>query len=81
MAIQQILDDLSDVGLAVNIKPGKSTLYPIKQLIWCGLLWDTLNMTVYIPKERRKNVDVSIFTNYVIEFFINMRAFEVIFEI
>ena len=56
VAIQQILDDLSDVGLAVNIKPGKSTLYPIKQLIWCGLLWDTLNMTVYIPKERRQNV-------------------------
>ena len=55
-AVQSILDDLSDVGLAVNTKPGKSMLMPSRVAQWCGLVWDTKNMTVQVPKKRRTDV-------------------------
>jgi len=55
-AVQEILDDLSRVGLAVNAKPGKSFLVPTRKLTWCGITWDTKAMMAYVPTERRKNV-------------------------
>ena len=55
-ALQEILDDLSRVGLTVNSKPGKSYLSPTRRLKWCGILWDSKAMMCYVPTERRNNV-------------------------
>ena len=55
-ALQEILDDLSRVGLAVNSKPGKSYLSPTRRLKWCGIVWDSKAMMCFVPVERRNNV-------------------------
>jgi hypothetical protein len=59
-ALQAILDDLSTVGLKINTKPGKSTLVPTQQLVWCGIEWSTLSAMMRIPIKRLRNVEESV---------------------
>ena len=58
--LQQVLDDLSWIGLKVNTKPGKSTLTPTQRITWCGIDWDTSKMTVRIPVKRLKLVRLEV---------------------
>ena len=52
-ALQQILDDLSRLGIKVNTKPGKSVLQPTQSLTWCGVDWNSRSQKMFLPKKRR----------------------------
>ena len=45
---------LVNLGFLINIS--KSQLVPSQEIIWLGALWDTKELLVYIPLEKRKEI-------------------------